>query len=67
MYFLVDNENKIIFGWSAKCGCSHIKKLFHFLKNTPSIGLHDRSTYRRLPIKHSEFKIILITVLLNVI
>ena len=60
MYFLVDTDNKIIFGWSAKCGCSHIKKLFHFLKNTHSIGLHDISTYGRLPIKHEEFKIILI-------
>jgi hypothetical protein len=31
MLFLTDKKNKIIFGWSAKCGCSHIKKLFYFL------------------------------------
>ena len=31
MLFLIDNKNKIIFGWSAKCGCSHIKRIFSFL------------------------------------
>ena len=24
MLFLTDDKHKIIFGWSAKCGCSHI-------------------------------------------
>lgn len=33
MYFLIDNEKKILFGWSAKCGCSHIKTIFKFLQN----------------------------------
>ena len=33
MYFLVDNKKKIIFGWSAKCGCSHIKYIYYFLQN----------------------------------
>jgi len=33
MYFLVDNDRKIIFGWTYKCGCSHIKKIFWFLQN----------------------------------
>lgn len=32
MRFLIDDENKVIFGWSAKCACSHVKKLFYFLK-----------------------------------
>tara|TARA_A100001015_G_scaffold314141_1_gene422935 strand:- start:523 stop:1218 length:696 start_codon:yes stop_codon:yes gene_type:complete len=32
MFFLVDTNKKIIFGWSAKCGCSHIKNIFWFLK-----------------------------------
>jgi hypothetical protein len=32
MYFLVDNNHKVIFGWSAKCGCSHIKRIFFFLQ-----------------------------------
>lgn len=33
MLFLVDLKLKIIFGWSAKSGCSHIKKIFYFLQN----------------------------------
>jgi hypothetical protein len=41
MYFLVDDANKVIFGWSAKCGCSHIKKLYQFLakKNEPFVHM----------------------------
>lgn len=26
MYFIVDPKRKVIFGWSAKAGCTHIKK-----------------------------------------
>ena len=33
MYFYVDNNKKIIFGWSAKCGCTHIKAIIRFLIN----------------------------------
>ena len=33
MRFIVDEENKVILGWSAKCGCSHVKKMFRFLQN----------------------------------
>lgn len=33
MLFLIDDKNKIIIGWSAKCGCSHIKKIFYYLNN----------------------------------
>ena len=33
MFFLVDTNKKIIFGWSAKCGCSHIKTIFWFLQS----------------------------------
>jgi len=32
MYYLINYKNKIIFGWSAKCGCSHIKNLFYFFE-----------------------------------
>tara|TARA_Y100000816_G_scaffold175374_1_gene126294 strand:+ start:77629 stop:78330 length:702 start_codon:yes stop_codon:yes gene_type:complete len=44
MFFLVDTKKKIIFGWNAKCGCSHIKEIFWFfqtgsLKN--DIGVFD--------------------------
>lgn len=33
MLFLVDSRKKVIFGWSAKCGCSHIKSLYWYLQN----------------------------------
>jgi hypothetical protein len=32
MYFIVDNDNKVIFGWTPKCGCSHIKRIYKYLK-----------------------------------
>lgn len=32
MYFLIDENKLTIFGWSAKCGCTHIKNIFYFLK-----------------------------------
>ena len=31
MHFIVDKERMIIFGWSAKCGSSHLKKIIKFL------------------------------------
>jgi len=34
MRFLVDNSNKVIFGWSAKCGCSLVKRIFRYLYGT---------------------------------
>jgi len=33
MYFLIDEKNLIIFGWSPKCGCTHIKAIFYYLQN----------------------------------
>lgn len=33
MFFLVDNNKKLIIGWSAKCGCTHVKILWQFLIN----------------------------------
>lgn len=33
MHFLVDTKRKVLFGWNAKCGCSHIKRIFWFLQN----------------------------------
>ena len=28
MHYLIDEKNKIVFGHSAKCACSHVKKIF---------------------------------------
>lgn len=32
MHFLVDDINKIIFCWSPKCACTHIKNIYWYLK-----------------------------------
>jgi len=50
MYFLIDNKNKIIFGWSAKCGCSHIKNIFWFLQNNNTDNkIHITEEYNSIP------------------
>jgi len=61
MYFLIDETLKIIFGWSPKCGCSHIKKIFWYLKtnNNDSI-IHIPSEYNYLPNNIEEYITILI-------
>lgn len=50
MYFLIDNKNLIIFGWSAKCGCTHIKSIYYFLQNDKisKINVHSKNTYNKL-------------------
>jgi hypothetical protein len=54
MYFLIDNKNKIIFGWSAKCGCSHVKNIFWFLQNDKiNNSTHTKEAMNRLP-EHIE-------------
>jgi len=33
MKFSFDLINKVLFGWSAKCGCTHVKKIYTFLSS----------------------------------
>ena len=61
MYFLVDNNRKIIFGWSAKCGCSHVKKIFFYLTNVFHETVHLKTSYQQLPKSINGYKIILIS------
>ena len=50
MFFITDTVNKIIFGWSAKCACSHIKNIFWYLKNnTINNTIHIPKEYSSLP------------------
>ena len=50
MFFLVDTNIKIIFGWSAKCGCSHIKEIYWFLQtNNLNNLIHTDKDYYNLP------------------
>jgi len=50
MHFLVDNINKVIFGWSAKSGCSHIKQIYWFFQtNNINNRIHTTSDSSPLP------------------
>ncbi len=33
MKFTIDESRKLIFGWSGKCGCTHLKRIAKFLKD----------------------------------
>jgi len=65
MRYLVDEKNKIIFGWSPKCACSHIKKIFWYFKlNDPlikieDIRIHTNRDRMRLPKYIENYRIIL--------
>jgi hypothetical protein len=61
MYFLVDEKNKIIFGWSAKCGCSHIKTIFNYLNDIESSTPHTQDTFNKLPENIEEYTSIIIS------
>ena len=61
MFFLVDDTNKILFGWSAKCGCTHIKHIYWFLQNVhKSLEKPHYGTYNKLPENTEDYTIIII-------
>lgn len=67
MHFLIDNKFKVIFAFSAKCGCSSVKKIF--LENTSNTELidlykfnktmHFNETCNKLPDNFENFYIII--------
>ena len=60
MHFFVNNEYKIIFGWSGKCGCSHIKKIYYFFCNNIEKELHADDEYEEeLPYNIEDYTSIL--------
>jgi len=62
MYFLVDKNKKVIFGWSAKCGCSHIKNIYWFLQTgNLENPLHTEKDYNQLPYDIYRYNTIIIT------
>lgn len=61
MYFLIDKELKIVFGWSTKCGCSHIKNMFWYLLNNTEVNIiHFNDEYNCLPDDIENYTTILI-------
>lgn len=62
MFFLVNKNKKIIFGWSAKCGCSHIKNIYYFLEtNNINNKIHTQKDRNKLPIDIENYITIIIT------
>lgn len=60
MHFFVNNEYKVIFGWSGKCGCSHVKKIYYFFCNNSEKELHTDDEYEgELPEHIEEYTTIL--------
>ena len=61
MKFILDHNKKVIIGWSAKCGCSHVKKMFLFLISEEQRKLHGIWANNRLPNHNiSEYTVIII-------
>ena len=66
MRFLIDTKKKIIFGWSAKCGCSHIKRIFLFLNSNSIINndIHEKVNkfiFNKLPNNIENYTTIIIS------
>ena len=63
MLFLINEEKKVIFGWSAKCGCSHVKNLFYYLQEgvfcEPNQSVHRGHDFQHLPENLSSYTLIL--------
>ena len=60
MLFITDEINKVIFGWSAKSGCSHIKKIFWYLKTgNENHQIHIQPEYDIIPDDSENYTIIL--------
>jgi hypothetical protein len=62
MYFLLDTNKKIIFGWSAKCGCSHIKCIYWYLQTEKlDTIIHTDKDLNKLPDDIENYTTIIIT------
>jgi len=63
MLFLISEEKKVIFGWSAKCGCSHVKNMFYYLQSgvfcEPNQSVHRGHDFQPLPENLSPYVVIL--------
>ena len=60
MHFFVNNESKVIFGWSGKSGCSHVKKIYYFFCNNIDKEIHNDDEYEQeLPHYIQEYTCIL--------
>lgn len=62
MYFCPFAKEKILFGWSAKSGCTHVKYIYWFLRGkqfkSPD-DVHTKQTYRTFLPAFKDYKVIL--------
>lgn len=73
MRFLIDNDKHVVFGYTGKCGGTHVKSLFRYLRSTDDFelymkklprnyhGYHTKDTFNKLPQDISKLKIIIFT------
>ena len=55
MYFLKDENRKVLFGWNAKCGCATIKKLYYYLQNgILNNEVHQEWEYKMIDLQNIE-------------
>jgi hypothetical protein len=60
MWFLIDEERKIIFGWSAKCGSCHVISIFWFFQNGQTDNeVHTIRDMNGLPEEIENYEIII--------
>jgi len=61
MKFIVNNEKKIIIGWNGKCGCSHIKTIYLYLKKKKLENkIHTHEVDNKLPENVRDYTTIII-------
>ena len=60
MYFYTDEKNKLVWGWSAKCGCSHIKNLILNYQNIDSKEIHTNRFINGLPDNIENYDLIIV-------
>ena len=61
MFFYTDVKNKLVWGWSAKCGCSHIKNLILNYENDVNSLLHcEKKFSNSLPNNIQNYDIIIV-------
>jgi hypothetical protein len=62
MHFIIDEDINLIIGWSAKCGCSHIKKISWYLKTeNMDHAIHLDEEHSDLPDDIKKYNVIIIT------
>jgi len=62
MHYIVFDNPKVIFGWTPKCGCSHIRNLCYFLKTNHIVEILESKAIRAMPLPKNldTYKIFLI-------